>query len=180
MNSRKRDAERRGSRPRMRREFNIDPCRDRVSSRGGWNKMRIWVVGSVPMKEEPLQQQQQQEEAEHEFPRTFEMGYKALLAATQARLGTWPDLRVQVPALSQYETQDLWRLQESLQFKEKHPLTVTFGDDCGDFFANCSSLKPHRRKPHAECLSVTRERGRQKAQRRKGPTATSWRGLRSS
>ena len=84
-----------------------------------------------------------------------------------SRLGTWLDLRDQVPALSQHETQDLWRLQESLQFKEKHTLKVTFGDDCGDFFANCNSLEPRRRKPHAECLSVTRDRGRQKAQRRK-------------
>jgi hypothetical protein len=35
MNARRRDVKRRGSRPQMRKEFTIDPCCDRVSSRGG-------------------------------------------------------------------------------------------------------------------------------------------------
>ena len=36
VNPRRRDAERRGSRPRVRRAFTINTCRDQVSSRVGW------------------------------------------------------------------------------------------------------------------------------------------------
>ena len=40
VNPRRRHAERRGSRPRTRRYFTVDPCRDQVSSRGGRDKLR--------------------------------------------------------------------------------------------------------------------------------------------
>ncbi|KAH9985311.1 hypothetical protein BJV77DRAFT_1032841, partial [Russula vinacea] len=45
MNPRRLYAERRGSRAQTRREFTIDPCRDRVSSRGGTNCGRRAVLG---------------------------------------------------------------------------------------------------------------------------------------
>lgn len=53
--------------------------------------------------------------------------------------------------------------------KEKYPLKIFFCDDCGDFFACPDSLERHRRKPPAECLSVTCEKADEKRRDAEGP-----------
>ena len=134
----------------------------------------IWVEGSV--EEEPVQQgpveeqgqqqgQQQQEEAElkyHKFPKKLKMGCKALLAAMQAdrERGSVREIKCRRCPDTTFKTWDDYK--RHCDTKEKHPLTIYFCDNCGDFFARTDSLDRHRKHPPAECISVTRAKADEK------------------
>ena len=134
----------------------------------------IWVEGSVeeePVQQGPVEEQQQQgqqqEEAEAEqkyleFPKKLKMGCKALLAATQAdrERGSVREIKCRRCPNTTFKTWDDYK--RHCDTKEKHPLTIYFCDDCGDFFARTDSLDRHRKHPPAECISVTRAKADEK------------------
>ena len=136
----------------------------------------IWVEGSVeeepvhqgPVEEQQQQgQQQQQAEAEAkqkylEFPKKLKMGCQSLLAATQAdrERGSVREIKCRRCPDTTFKTWDDYR--RHCDTKEKHPLTIYFCDNCGDFFARTDSLDRHRKHPPAECISVTRTKADEK------------------
>jgi hypothetical protein len=131
----------------------------------------IWVEGSVeeePVQQEPVQQQQEQQQEEEavpkylKFPDEFKMEYQALLVATQAdrERGSVREIRCRRCPDKVYET--WFDYQRHCDTKEKHPVVIDFCDNCGDFFGRPDALKRHRKRPHAECLRVTREKADEK------------------
>ena len=134
----------------------------------------IWVEGSVedePMQQGPVEeqqqeeQQQQEEEAEpkyHKFPKKLKMGCQALLAATQAdrERGSVREIKCRRCPDTTFKMWDDYK--RHCDTKEKHPLTIYFCDNCGDFFARTDSLDRHRKHPPAECISVTRAKANKK------------------
>ena len=133
----------------------------------------IWVEGSVeeepvhqgPVEEQQQQQRQQEEEAEpkyHKFPIKLKMGCKALLAAMQAdrERGSVREIKCRRCPDTTFKTWNDYK--RHCDTKEKHPLTIYFCDNCGDFFARTDSLDRHRKHPPAECISVTRAKADEK------------------
>ena len=133
----------------------------------------IWVEGSVedePVQQEAVQEQhqhqeEQQEEAVHKylkFPKKLKMECQALLAATQAdrERGSVREIKCRRCPDTMFKSWDDYT--RHCNTLEKHPLTIEFCDDCGDFFARSDSLKRHREHPPAECLGVTRSKADEK------------------
>ena len=131
----------------------------------------IWVEGSVEAEavqhvdSTVQQEQQQQEEARNEhfgIPEDLGMGYKALLAATQAdwARGSVRGIKCRVCPDTDFKEWDDFK--RHCDTTEAHPLKIAFCDNCGDSFSRSDSLKRHRRTQPTKCLSVTLERANAK------------------
>jgi hypothetical protein len=124
----------------------------------------IWVEESV---EEEVVGQVQQDKL-FEIPQDFEIGHKALLAATQAdwARGAVKEIKCRVCPKTQLDT---WgQFKRHCETTEAHPLKIDFCNNCGDFFARSDSLKRHCEHPPAKCLSTPPEKANKKRRKTKG------------
>jgi hypothetical protein len=136
----------------------------------GWaveasDEQLTWVEGSVEERavnhiDSAVQQQLQQGEATEELfkiPRKFEVMHKALLVATPGdwERGTIQEIKCRLCPNTKLST---WEdFKRHCDTAEAHPMTISFCDHCGDFFARSDALKRHSRNPPPECRSATRE-----------------------
>jgi len=97
-----------------------------------------------------------------QIPRRLSQRQIGLLEATPDDLarGTVRELKCRLcPDIGLKNWEDYRR---HCDFKEAHPLKLTFCSYCGDFFARTDSLARHRKNRPAECLGVTPEEARAK------------------
>ena len=101
--------------------------------------------------------QQQAEDNLFRFPRNFDEGYRALLAATETERENQavPEIRCRLCPNTGFST---WAdFKRHCETTEAHPLRISFCDYCGDFFARSDALKRHYNKPPVECLVITKD-----------------------
>ena len=121
----------------------------------------VTVEGRV--EEEAVQRQQQEEGKDKSLKIPgLEMGYKALLAATQADWARGAIREIKCRFCPDIQLKTWGNFTRHCETTEAHPLNIFFCEDCGDFFARSDSLKRHRKKPPPECISVTPEKAAMK------------------
>jgi hypothetical protein len=106
----------------------------------------------------------QQGDENHLFqiPSTFENGYRILLAATEAdwARGAVEEIKCRLCANRGFKKWD--DFQRHCKETEAHPISITFCNYCGDFFARTDSLKRHVDQRPAERLEVRPEKAEEK------------------
>ena len=132
----------------------------------GWaveaaERQPTWVEGSVgvdAVQQQQRQGQQQQDDEYFKIPK-LKPEHRALLAAAQDKLVV-PEIRCRLcPGTGLKTWEDFKRHCEAM---EAHPLTITFCDKCGDYFARTDSLGRHRGTPPRACTDTSPERAKEK------------------
>ena len=119
-----------------------------------------WVEGSVGVDAAQQQQRQvQQQDNEYFKIPKLKPEHRALLAAAQDKLVV-PEIRCRLcPGTTLGTWEDFKRHCDAT---EAHPLTISYCDKCGDYFARADSLGRHRETPPSECTDTSPERAREK------------------
>ena len=131
----------------------------------GWaveaaDQQPTWVEGSVGVDgvQQQRQGQQQQDDEYFKIPK-LKPEHRALLAAAQDML-TVTEIKCRLcPGTSLKKWEDFKRHCEAT---EAHPLTISFCDKCGDYFARTDSLGRHRETPPSTCTDTSPERAKEK------------------
>jgi hypothetical protein len=116
-------------------------------------------IDSAVQRRQQRQGRQQQEDEYLKIPNKLKPEHRALLAAAQDKLVV-PEIRCRLCPGTRLKTwEDFKRHCETM---EAHPLTITFCDKCGDYFARTDSLGRHREIPPRACTDTSSERAKEK------------------
>jgi len=143
----------------------------------GPSSQQGWALTTVQEQQLPWVKERVEEEASHhvdntvqqgngnhifQIPSAFEEGYRILLAATEAdwARGAVDQIKCRLCPNRGFRKWD--DFQRHCKTTEAHPISITFCNHCGDFFARTDSLKRHVDQRPAECRAVTPERAEEK------------------
>ncbi|KAH9070781.1 hypothetical protein EDB83DRAFT_2580024 [Lactarius deliciosus] len=172
-----RDAERRGPRPRRRREYTTDLCRDLVSRRGRWEPLsRNGCLGSrreVEARRDtgspvPLQSVENADDGEglHKIPEKLTERERLMLQTTQVDEERGAVRVIKCRVCPEREFGGWLTFRRHCNSCEKHPSALKFCSKCGDYFGRPDSEDRHKGKKYqGACLSTSQDEAKQKEQK---------------